>query len=161
MRIFGKPLAEYFSFQKWILALIIVVGIGRLALSLAGLPNSSVKWISVTGALIVGLLYCAIQVPRTNFGSYRHLLPLFVIQGVLSQLIVVIAIILAIQTGADNIFSAPEYSGNVDGKNWGHVGAHLVVGFLVGPLIGWLLSSGIMFVVKKLSPRSSTGPAAA
>ena len=43
-------------------------------------------------------------------------------------------------TGRDNIFTAPEYSGGGDGKNWLHVGAHVVLGMFVGTLIGWLVA---------------------
>ena len=71
MRIFGKPVSEYFTFQKTILILIIVVGLGRLGLSLAGLPTSSVKWISLTAMAVVGIVYAAIQVPRRGFSWGR------------------------------------------------------------------------------------------
>ena len=47
MTIFGKRLSEYVAFSKLFLGLILVVGIVRLALSLGGVPNSMVKWISI------------------------------------------------------------------------------------------------------------------
>jgi hypothetical protein len=82
------------------------------------------------------------------------------IQAMLGQLIVAGSIVLAITTHKDNIFSAPEYSGGGDGKNWGHVGAHLVIGLLIGPLVGWLIGSLVLLVTKKVTPRD-TGRAAA
>lgn len=97
--------------------------------------------------------------PTSGFGSYKHLLPVLVIQGALSQLIVAASIVLAIITNKDNIFSAPEYSGGGDGKNWGHVGAHLVVGFVIAPLVFWIIGCLILLVLKKLSPatKAATG----
>jgi hypothetical protein len=152
MRMFGKSLSEYIEFQKVILGLILVVGVVRLALSLAGVSVSAAKWFSITAALVIGTVYYGIRVHTRGFGGYKHLLPLSVIQNLLAQVIIVAAIALAIFTGNDNIFSIPEYSGGSDGKNWGHAGAHLVIAGIALSLVGWLLSSVIMFVTKKVAP---------
>lgn len=159
MKIFGKSLSEYFRFQKVILWLIVIVGVGRLALSLAGVPISTARWLSITAVIVVGAVYCAIKVHTTGFGSYKQLLPILVIQGVLSQLIVAASIVLAILTNKDNIFSAPEFSGGGDGKNWGHVGAHLLVGFVIAPLVFWLVGCLILLVLKRVAPvnQAATG----
>ena len=157
MKVFGKSLSEYVGFSKWILGLITVVGVGRLVLSLAGLPNSEVKWLSITGAGLTGIVYFAVRVPTAGFGGYKHLLPLLVLQAAVANGIVISAILIAMATGVDNIFSAPEYSGGLDGKTWAHAGAHLGFGIVLGPLIAWLVAAGLMFVVKKLTP----APAAA
>jgi hypothetical protein len=155
MIIFGKPLSEYVSFAKPILLLIAVVGIARLALSLAGVQTSAVKWLSVSAAMFIGLVYFSIRVYTTGFGSYKQLLPLLVIQSFVAQVIIIAGIVIAIQTGKDNIFSLPEYAGGQDGKTWLHAGAHLVLGLMIGPLLAWLVGSVIMWVTKKVSPRDS------
>ena len=160
MKIFGKSFSEYVRFEKVILWLIVVVGIGRLALSLAGVPNSVARWLSITAVIVIGAVYCAIKVHTSGFGSYKHLLPLLLIQDALAELIVAGGIVLAILTRKDNIFSAPEFSGGTDGKNWTHVGAHVLVGFVVAPLVFWIIGSLVMFVTKKITPRD-TGRAAA
>ena len=154
MKIFGKNVSEYFAFQKWILVLILVVGLGRLALSLAGLPTSTVRWLSVTALALVGIVYCAVKVPRTGFGTYKHLLPLYMVQAGLANMIIAGSIALAAITGQENIYSAPEFSGPMAQNPWLHAGAHVLDGFAIAPLIAWLIGSGIMFVVKKLSPRT-------
>lgn len=152
---FGKSFSEYISFEKWILCLIVIVGLARLALSLGGVPNSSAKWLSITIVTLIGMVYVAIRVHTTGFGSYKQLLPLLLLQTILAHLIVAGAIVLAIMTGKDNIFSAPEYSGGGDGKNWLHVLAHLIAGFIVAPLVLWLVASLILFVTKKVAPRNT------
>lgn len=152
---FGKTLSEYISFAKPILLLIIVVGIARLALSLAGVQSSAVKWLSISAAMFIGLVYFAIRVYTTGFGSYKQLLPLLVIQSFVAQVIIIAGIVIAIQTGKDNIFSLPEYAGGQDGKTWLHAGAHLVLGLTAGPLLAWLVGSIIMWVTKKVSPRDT------
>jgi hypothetical protein len=160
MTIFGKPLSEYFSFCKVFLGLILVVGIVRLALSLGGVPVSTAKWFSITAVAWIGVLYYAIRVHTTGFGSYKHLLPICVLQAITTQVVVVPAIILAIFTGQDNIYSVPEMYFGSDGKTWLHVGGHLVVGTTVAPLISWLIGCLIMFATKKLVSRDGSTKAA-
>lgn len=152
MKIFGKTVSEYVAFSKWILTLIVVVGIVRLALSLAGVPNETAKWFSVTGVLLIGIVYFAIRDHTGGFGSYKQLLPLYLLQWLVATAIIVAAIVLAIFTGTDNIYSAPEYSGGADGKTWFHVGAHVVLGTTVGPLVSWLVGALVLFVTKKVGP---------
>ena len=125
MTIFGKSLSEYVRFQKAILWFIAIVGLGRLALSLAGIPNATTKLVSISVATLLGWLYVSYKVNKKQFGSYKQLLPLITIQTLTANIIVAAAIALAIFTGKGNIYTAPEYSGGADGKTWGHAGAHL------------------------------------
>jgi len=85
MIFFGKRLSEYVAFAKPFLGLILVVGIARLALSLDGVPNSTAKWISMTAVMWIGVLYYAIRVHTSGFGSYKHLLPICVLQSLAAR----------------------------------------------------------------------------
>mgnify|MGYP001244494233 CR=1 FL=1 len=152
MKIFGKSLGEYVALAKWLIIFVLAVGIARLALSLAGVPNSTGKWASVTVAFLIGVLCFSVRVHTSGFGSYKQLLPAIWILSFATQAFVAATIVLAIVTGHDNIFTAPEYSGGGDGKTWLHVGAHLVLGATVAPLVGWLLGSLIMFITKLVTP---------
>jgi hypothetical protein len=158
---FGKSVSEYFRFEKVVLWIIAIVGLGRLALSLAGVSNSAARWLSITVVLLLGAVYVSIKVHTSGFGSYKQLLPLIWIQTALAQLIVAGSIVLSIVTQKNNIFTVPEYSGGGDGKNWGHVGAHLAIGFLIGPVVLWIIGSLILWVTKKLAPRDAGRAAAA
>lgn len=152
MTIFGKRPSEYVGFAKPFLAVILLVGITRLALSLAGAPNSTAKWFSLTTVIWIGVVYYAIRVHTTGFGSYKRLLPICFLLSLTAQVVIVPSIILAIVTGTDNIFSIPENFFGNDGKTWLHVAGHLFIGgTTIGPLIGWLAGSVIMFATKKLS----------
>ncbi|MGH9391412.1 MAG: hypothetical protein ACRD1Z_17535 [Vicinamibacteria bacterium] len=161
MKIFGKSLSEYARFVKAFLAIILVVGVLRLALSMAGVPNANVSGLSMSVAVLAGALYCAVRMPKTGFGSYRHLLPLMVLLSGVANGFTAVGILLAIATGQDNVFTAPEYSGGGDGKTWFHVGAHLVLGLTLFPLILWGVGSLAMFVTKKLAARGGTAAAKA
>ncbi|MEK6321619.1 MAG: hypothetical protein AABN33_08045 [Acidobacteriota bacterium] len=150
MAIFGKRLSEYVAFAKLFLCLIAIVGIARLGLSLAGVENASVKWLSISVVILIGLVYYSIRVYTSGFGSYKQLLPILFLQSVVAQSIIIAGIVIAIFAGRDNIFSAPEYSGGGDGKTWLHAGAHLVFGVIVGSLLAWLVGCVLMWVTKKV-----------
>jgi hypothetical protein len=156
MKIFGKPLGEYVRFQKTFLILIPAVGLARLALSLAGAPNSTVRWLSMTIALLVGVVYAGIKAPRAGFG-YRHLLPVVFLQAALVNGITIIGILIAIATGQDNIFTAPEFSPPGDeGRGAFHVFGHVVFGTGIGSLISWALSSLVMWFTKLVTRRRAS-----
>jgi hypothetical protein len=150
---FGKSIGEYLRFQKVFLIAIFIVWLVRLVLSLAGTPNTTAKWFSVTVVLLIGMLYYAVAVHTRGFGSYKQLLPLVFFQSLLAESLVALAIVLAIFTGRDNIYTAPEYSGGGEGKTWIHVVAHIIVGAIVIPLMSWLIASLVMLVTKLIVKR--------
>ncbi len=150
---FGKTVSQYLGFQKIFLILIALAFLVRLGLSLSGTPNSVSKWVSVTVVLLAGVVYYGVATHTSGFGSYKQLYPLVLFQSLLGEGLVAAAVTLAIVTGTDNIYTAPEYSGGGDGKNWTHVVAHLAVAAVILPLISWGLSSLIMLVTKKVAPR--------
>ena len=163
MTVFGKRPSEYVAFAKPFLGLILLVGIARLALSLAGTPNSTARWLSITAVIWIGCVYYAIRVHTSGFGSYRQLLPICFLLSLTAQVIIVPAIILAILTGTDNIYSIPENFFGNDGKTWAHVAGHLFIGgTTLGPLFGWIVGCLIMFVTKKVvGEKNTTAPARA
>ncbi|MGE0454572.1 MAG: hypothetical protein AB7O37_20005 [Vicinamibacteria bacterium] len=153
---FGKPVSEYLRFQAVFLALIVAVGLVRLGLSLAGLPDSSVRWASMNVPLWVGTLYCGIAARLTGFGSYRQLLPLVFLQLVPFHAVAVLGILLAI-AGVPNIFAAPEYSPTAEGVGqWAHVLAHLTIGMAVPTLLLWAVAAAAYRITHALARRPAT-----
>lgn len=150
--IFGKRLSQYINFALIFLGLILVVGVARLALSLAGVPNASTKWISMSTFVWIGVLVSAVRVHTTAFGSYKQLLPVVALMNWVAQAVAIVAIVIAIFTATDNIYSAPEYAFGEDGKTWLHAGSHLLIGSTIGTLVYWLLGCLVLFVTKRLVP---------
>ena len=152
---FGKRVPEYLGFQKAWLILLAVVGLGRLGLSLAGLPDRTVMWLSMTVVGWAAVLYYGVAVHTRGFGSYPHLLPLMIFQVVLVQAIAVFGILLAI-AGLPNIYAAPEYSGPPFARSanqWTHALAHLTIGIVVPVLLWWGVGSLVLLVTKKVAGR--------
>ena len=151
MIIFGKRLSAYAAFCRVFLILIAVIGVMRLALSLAGAPNASAKWLSMTVVVWIGVIYYAIRVHTSRFGSYKQLLPIVALLNITAQVIAIIGIATAMFTGNDNIFSAPEYAFGADGKTWLHLGAHVFIGTTFGSLVPWLVGCVLLAVIRRIS----------
>ena len=152
---FGKPVSEYLRFQKVWLAVIGAVGLARLVLSLAGLPDRSVMWLSMTVAGWLAVLWYGVAVHTRGFGTYRHLLPLMIFQVVLVQAIAVLGILLAI-AGLPNIYAAPEFSGPPFARSanqWSHAAAHLTIGIVAPTLLWWGVASLVLLITKAVTRR--------
>jgi hypothetical protein len=152
---FGKRIPEYLGFQKaWLIALA-VVGLGRLLLSLAGLPDRTVMFLSMTVVGWAAVFYYGVALHTRGFGSYRHLVPLMLFQMIVVQAIAVFGILLAV-AGLPNIYAAPEYSGPPFARSanqWSHALAHLTIGIVAPVLLGWAVGSLVLFITKKVSRR--------
>jgi hypothetical protein len=148
---FGKRISEYLEFQKVVLGVLVVVGLARLGLSLAGMPTRTVAWFSMNVVAWAGIVYYGVAVHTRGFGSYRHLLPLGLFQTIVQQAIAVLGILLAI-AGLDNVYAAPEFSFGASSQ-WLHVLAHLTIGIVVPPLLAWAVGSLALFVTRKVSRR--------
>jgi hypothetical protein len=143
---FGKPYADYIRYQFPFLIAIAVVGLLRLVLSLAGQPDSIVKYASMTAVGFASLAYYGVSVRRRGFGSYQQLLPLVFNQGLIANGIAVLGIGLAVM-GMPNIYDMPEFRGpfaTAQTTPLQHALAHLFVGTTVGALVGWAFSSIFM-----------------
>jgi hypothetical protein len=154
-KIFGKSFAEYVAFQKVWLGLIVIVGIARLGMSLAGMPDATVRWAAMTVVNLVAVIYYGVVVHTSGFGSYKQLLPLVFFQSVLANLIVIFGIVLSM-VGYSNIYAAPEFSppfAQTPQLQWAHILGHIIGGMGIGSLIGWGVASLIMLVTKAVVKR--------
>lgn len=156
---FGKPLAYYLKLQAPALIAIFVVFLVRLVMSMAGVPASAGKIMSLTFVLILALPYYALLAKREGLG-FRHVFAMCLIQGLFSQTLVALAIVLGIVTGQDNIYTIPEFYPGAngegpfpaDGKNWMHAGAHVIfAGALALPIFGWLVSSLLLVIARRVN----------
>jgi len=142
--VFGKKFSEYVRFERWILILVAAAFVIRMVFS--------ARWASINLVLLAGLIYCSVAVHTTGFGSYKQLFGLLLLQNVFAHTLIALGIALAVVTGTDNIYTAPEFFGGSSGKTFVHSAMHLIAGFIV-PVFAWLVGSVILFVTKKLNPR--------
>jgi len=149
MTIFDKSPSDYVRFSKLFLTLVAAVGLARLALTLAGAPNSTAKWFSMTAVMWIAVIYYSVRIPATGFGTYKHLLPVLALPNLVAQGIAVAGITIAIFTGTPNVFSAPEYAFGGDGRTWSHVAAHVFIGTIAGTFVPWVVGCGMLAVAKR------------
>jgi hypothetical protein len=149
--VFGKRIPEYLGFQKAALAILGAVGLARLVLSLAGVPDTTVRWLAMNVVGWAAVFYYGVAVHTRGFGSFKHLLPLGFFQTLVQQGIAVLGIVLAIG-GRPNIYAAPEYSFGAQSQ-WAHLAAHLTVGMVVPPLLIWGVASLVLWTTRKVARR--------
>ena len=145
---FGKPYAEYLRFQWPFLAIIAAVGLTRLVLSIAGAPNSAVKFVSMSVVFFAGLFYYGVRVGRSGFGTYRHLLPLVLNQSIVFHAVAILGITVS-ANGFPNVFDVPEFrgpGGSSETTALAHALSHLIVGTTFGTLVGWGVASLTMLI---------------
>ena len=153
--IFGKRLSEYVAFCKPFLVLVPAIGLTRLALSLAGVSNSTTRWLSMTALVWIAVLIYSVRMHTRRFGTYKHLLVVCALLNWTAQAIAITGIIIAIATGTNNVFSSPEFAFGSDGKTWSHLAAHLFIGTTAGSLIPWLIGSLILLLARKVDQSGS------
>jgi hypothetical protein len=150
MTIFNKPLSEYVAFCGPFLILIPLVGIVRLVLSVNGAPNTTVRWVTMTALTFLAVIYYAVRVHTTGFGSYRHLLVICALLNLTTQIVSILGIVTARVNGRENIYSAPEYSFG-QGSSLIHIAMHMFIGTTLGSLVPWLFGSLILAATRKFS----------
>src|SRR5437762_9460464 len=82
---FGKPVSAYLRFQKAWLILLAAVGLARLGLSLAGVPDRAVMWLSMTAVGWAAIISYGVAVHTSGFGTFRHLVAMIPVLPVLVQ----------------------------------------------------------------------------
>ena len=151
--VFGKSISDYVRFQQVILVTIAVVGLLRLGLSLAGVPDPAVAWLSMTVLTGAATFYYGVAVHTQGFGGYKQILPLVLFQMVVQQAIAVIGIMTAI-AGFPNVYAAPEYTRGTSNQ-WLHALAHLTVGILAPTLLMWGVGSLVLAVTRRVARRAA------
>ncbi len=148
MTVFGKPISEYLSFQKYLLILTIAVGLIRFGLSLGGVPEGIVQLFSMTALILVGIVYYPVRVHMRGFGSFRHVWVLLVIQLLVAETISAAGIGIAALTEIPNTYSGV----GPDAGYLGHALFHLLGGPTILGLIFWAIASLVLIVVRKTIP---------
>src|SRR5437762_12191916 len=82
---FGKPVSAYLRFQKAWLILLAAVGLARLGLPLAGVPDRAVMWLSMTAVGWAAITYYRVAVHTRGLRTYPHPVPLILSRTILLQ----------------------------------------------------------------------------
>jgi len=140
----GPPLLQRAA-MKGFIAAIFVLGVIRFVLTVTGVPDSIVKFSSMTVAIAVGTIYFALTTDTHKErlrASYLLLIPYMIIE--------VAALGYSWVSGNQNIFHSHDYSFGMPISY--HTIGHLVGGLTWEPLVVFLLME-IIWVIAHLSRR--------
>ena len=128
--------------MKFFIAAIAAMGVIRFLLTIAGVPNSVVKFASMTAIITVGMLYFAV-VTETHKeplkAAYLLILPYMIIE--------VLALGYTWASGRQTIFHAQEYSFGVGIR--AHTIGHLIGGLTWEPLSLFVIMEIVWFIYSR------------
>ncbi len=146
---FGKSLGDYLAFARVVLILTLIVGLGRIGLSLAGAPDDVTWWFSMTAVTLAAALYFGARVHTTGFGGYPQLLVLIVLANLTAGVVTAAGILLTPLTGIETILTRQTPSGEAV-NHVVHAVTHLVGNPTFMALIFWILGALVLFVTKRV-----------
>jgi hypothetical protein len=121
-------------------AFVAAVWLLRLLLSALGVSLSVSRFFSVTTASAIALFLAVLLIYFRGFGGYTNVVATSLLLNAWSQLLIIIAILFAVATGTENVYTLPEFSvPGDDPMHLRHIFGHLT--FMLG--LGTLLGTGV------------------
>ena len=148
MKIRGHGVKDHLRLLAPLFGLLTVVWALRMALGACGAPFWCSRIMSVTGASAGCVLLAVVLIHVRRFGSYPNVVMASLLLNIWAQLLIVAAILFAVITKTENIYTHPEFSIPHDDPLhlrhiYGHltfvIGAETLFGSAVGSLLLWLL----------------------
>ena len=156
MRICGHRIRDHIRLLVPLFAFIAAVWLIRLILG--ELNAGFVRVFSVTGADALAILLAAVLIHTRRFGSYPNVVAASVLLVVWGQLLIVLAIVFAVLTGTNNIYTAPQFSfPRADPHHLKHILGQLTYGVGAGILFGAAMGCFLLWILRMLVPPSSPG----
>jgi hypothetical protein len=155
MRICGYRIRDHIRLLAPLFGFITAVWLIRLVLGALGV--GFVRMFSVTGADALAILLAAVLIHMRRFGSYPNVVAASVLLVVWGQLLIVLAIVFAVLSGTNNIFTAPQYSfPRDDTHHLKHIAGQFIYGGY-GILLGAAMGCVLLWVLRMLVPPGSQG----
>jgi hypothetical protein len=123
-----------------LLAFVTAVWLLRLLLAAAGASLSVSRVFSVTTASAMAVFLAVLLIHFHGFGGYTNVVTTSLLLNAWSQILIVVAILFAVATGTENIYTLPEFSvPGDDPLHLRHIFGHLT--FILG--LGTLFGAGV------------------
>ena len=153
MNIGGYGLRGHVKLLGPLFGLIAAVWLLRWVLEAVGGPHRLVGLFSVTVVTSLSILVGVGMMHARRFGSYLNVAAVSFLLVSWEQLLIVAAIVFAIVSGIDNVYTAPEYSivGEDPYHKW-HILGHLTFGIGAGTLFGSAAGCLLLWLLRMLVP---------
>ncbi len=153
MRIGEHGLADHLHMLTPLFGFIAAVWILRLVLDSAGVSPGLVHLFSVTGAASLSVLLAVFIIHMKVYGSYPSVVLSSFLLVAWGQVLVILAILFAVITGINNIYTAPEFSAPGDDiYHVRHILGHLTLGIGAGTLFGAATGCLMLWMLRLLVP---------
>jgi len=153
MTISGRTLREHIQLLTPLFGLIAAVWLLRWSLYQMGLPVYLVGFLSITGIVAVSILLAALLIHAKRFGGYVNAVVAAFLLVFWSQLLIVAAILFAVLTGIENVYTLPQFSvPGPDPHHMRHMWGQLTFGIGFEALSGSLVACFFLFLLRRISP---------
>lgn len=140
MRVGGRRMREHVRLLRPLFAFVTAVWLLRLLLSGLGVPLPVSRLFSVTTASAIALFLAVLLIYFRGFGGYTNVVATSLLLNAWTQVLIIIAILFAVATGTENVYTLPEFSvPGDDPMHLRHIFGHLT--FMLG--LGTLLGTGV------------------
>jgi len=140
MRVGGHRMREHVRLLLPLFAFVAAVWIMRLLLAGLGVSLGVSRIFSVTTASAVAVFLAVLLIHFQGFGGYTNVVAISLLLNAWSQVLIVIAILFAVATGTENVYTLPEFSvPGDDPMHLRHIFGHLT--FMLG--LGTLFGAGV------------------
>ncbi|MFY9607192.1 MAG: hypothetical protein WAU45_01095 [Blastocatellia bacterium] len=158
MNIGGYGLRDHVKLLGPLFGLIAAVWLLRWALEAVGGPHRLVSLLSVTVVTSLSILVAVGLMHARRFGSYLNCVVVSFLLVTWEQLLIIAAIVFAVASGIENVYTAPEYSivGDDPYHKW-HILGHLTFGIGAGTLFGSAAGCLLLWLLRKLVPTRAHG----
>ena len=147
MRIGEHGLGDHLRLLTPLFGLIAAVWALRWIADLASAPPALVRGVSVSVAGAV--LMAVVLIHFKRFGGYTSVVSAFLLI-LWEELIIVLAIVVAIATGIDNIYTVPEFG---FGETYlHHIAGHMTYGLGFEGITAAAMGCGLLWVLRRLVP---------
>jgi hypothetical protein len=154
MTISGKTLREHIHLLTPLFGLIAAVWVLRWSLYQMGVPLFFVRYmLSVTVIVPICILLAALLIHAKRFGGYVNAVVAAVLLVLWSQFLIVVAILVAVITGIENVYTLAEFSAQgPDPNHIQHMWGQMTFGIGFESLSGSLVACLFLYMLRRLSP---------
>ena len=154
MKIGGHGLREHIQLLTPLFGLLGAVWLIRILLAAAGAPAMIIRFASLTVAGPVSVVLAAVLIHSRQFGSYPSVVLCSFLLNAWVQLLIIAAVVFGTISGAENVYTAPEYSfPGHDPYHLRHILGHLTFGIGISSLVGAAEGCLLLWILRKLTPR--------
>lgn len=153
MNICGYGLRDHIRLLAPMFGLIAGLWVLRWVLDAAGAPHRLVRVLSVTAVTSLSILVAVGLMHFRRFGSYINVVVASFMLVTWEQLLIIAAILFAVVSGIENVYTAPEFSIPGDDRyHVKHIMGHLTFGIGAGTLLGAATGCLLLWLLRMLVP---------